>query len=149
MEKNNDVGEQIRLARVTSGLTQKEFADKVEISRTYLGQLEKGTRKPSFDLLEKLSELVPALRRRQPVDFAVIQAQLDALPAEWHQAQAAKYEATMSRLRATTNEQMRLDLIGKVQSMVVELSFNDVVKIYVDMLDMLGIAPETDTEDMP
>lgn len=57
----NDIGEKIRLARVIPHITQKEFADKVGISRTYLGQLEKGIRKPSFDLLNKLVDLIPDL----------------------------------------------------------------------------------------
>ena len=147
MDNINDVGEHIRLARVTANLTQKEFAEKVGISRTYLGQLEKGTNKPSYDLMEKLSVYVPELRRGQQVkrkavtmeDFVIDESKM---PPEWHEQQAIKSQAS----RAKSDEQMRLHFIERISLMLGGLTLHDAIEIFIKVEEMLGIAPDTDTD---
>ncbi len=43
--------------REKNGLTQKEVAEQVGISKNYLSMLENGTRNPSDKLKEKLAEI--------------------------------------------------------------------------------------------
>ncbi|OGT89290.1 MAG: transcriptional regulator, partial [Gammaproteobacteria bacterium RIFOXYB2_FULL_38_6] len=57
----------IRKYRKEARLTQEELADKVGISRTYMGYIEQGRSVPSLEVLEKIarvlkvkpSELIP------------------------------------------------------------------------------------------
>ena len=48
---------QLRLVelRKNLGLTQKEVANEVDISRPFYTQIEKGSRKPSFDVAIKIA----------------------------------------------------------------------------------------------
>jgi transcriptional regulator with XRE-family HTH domain len=62
------LGEKIRIARVTSGMTQEEFAVKTGISRTYLGQLEKGSRTPSYGVLVRLEKEIPGISLASKID---------------------------------------------------------------------------------
>ena len=49
------VGEKIRAARKTAGLTQKELAEKMNISYQNLAQWETGKRNPKLENLEKIA----------------------------------------------------------------------------------------------
>lgn len=57
----------VRKYRKEGGLTQEELADKVGISRAYMGYIEQGRNVPSLEVLEKIarvlrvkpSELIP------------------------------------------------------------------------------------------
>lgn len=51
-------GKCMRDARKKTGETQESFATKLDISQTYLCQLEKGNKPPSRELLEKLCDLM-------------------------------------------------------------------------------------------
>lgn len=44
----------LRIYRRSKNLTQKEMAAQVGISREHYGRLERGSAKPSFELLEKI-----------------------------------------------------------------------------------------------
>jgi transcriptional regulator with XRE-family HTH domain len=44
----SEVAERIRLARKSQGLSLKELADQAGITSSYLGQVERGERKPSL-----------------------------------------------------------------------------------------------------
>ena len=49
-------GANVRLLRKRSGLTQEQLAEKLNISTSYLGKIEIGSRTPSIDLLLDLAD---------------------------------------------------------------------------------------------
>ena len=53
----NDFGENLRELRSSAGLTQKELANKLEISPSAVGMYEHGRRKPDYEMLIKVSRL--------------------------------------------------------------------------------------------
>jgi transcriptional regulator with XRE-family HTH domain len=56
------LSEALRLIRVFHDLTQKELAEKLGISKSYLSEIESGKKTPTFDLLNRYSEFfdIPA-----------------------------------------------------------------------------------------
>lgn len=52
------LGNRIRAFRKLKGYTQQEFAEKVGISVTLLGSVERGMREPSETLLQRMSQLL-------------------------------------------------------------------------------------------
>ena len=50
------LGRKIRKERKRIGLTQEEVADKVGISRVYVGYIEQGRHAPSLEVLEKIAK---------------------------------------------------------------------------------------------
>ena len=42
--------------RISSGLTQTEFAEKIGISRSTIGMYETGAREPDFEILERIAD---------------------------------------------------------------------------------------------
>lgn len=53
----NDFGENLRELRSSAGLTQKELANKLEISPSAVGMYEHGRRKPDYEMLIKVGRL--------------------------------------------------------------------------------------------
>jgi len=51
------VGENIRLYRKAKGLTQELLAEKLDVSGSYIGYLERGTKSPSLELLSKIADV--------------------------------------------------------------------------------------------
>lgn len=51
------LNEALRLIRVYHDMRQSELAEKLGISKSYLSEIEKGTKKPTLDLLEKYADL--------------------------------------------------------------------------------------------
>ncbi len=49
--------EALRLLRVFHDMKQNELAEKLDVSKSYISELEKGNRTPSFDVLEKYALL--------------------------------------------------------------------------------------------
>lgn len=47
------LSEALRLLRVFHDLKQNELAERLELSKSYISELEKGNRKPSLDVIEK------------------------------------------------------------------------------------------------
>ena len=47
----------IKAARISQGMSQEEFAEKLEVSSTHVKHMESGHRKPSVDILFKIVEL--------------------------------------------------------------------------------------------
>lgn len=45
----------LRALRHKTGLSQEAFADKAGIHRTYMSGLERGTRNPSIEIIDKLA----------------------------------------------------------------------------------------------
>ncbi len=54
---NRVIGERIRSLRIKKGWTQNFVAEKLNITREYLSNLERGTRRWNLELLIKVSEL--------------------------------------------------------------------------------------------
>ena len=50
------LGRKIQKARISTGLTQEELAEKVQVSRAYMGFIEQGRRIPSLQKLERISK---------------------------------------------------------------------------------------------
>lgn len=50
------IGKRIQKRRKEVGLTQEELAEKVGISRAYMGYIEQGRNAPSLEILEKISK---------------------------------------------------------------------------------------------
>jgi transcriptional regulator with XRE-family HTH domain len=49
------IGEKIRKIRVDRNLTQKGFADQIQVNVSYIGPLEKGIKTPSIHTLERIA----------------------------------------------------------------------------------------------
>ena len=47
----------IKAARIAQGMSQEEFAEKLEVSSTHVKHMESGHRMPSVDILFKIVEL--------------------------------------------------------------------------------------------
>ena len=52
------LGKKIQRARNDSGMTQEELADKVGISRAYMGYIEQGRNAPSLEVLNKIARVL-------------------------------------------------------------------------------------------
>lgn len=50
------IGEALRLIRVLNGLTQKELAREIDLSDSYVSEVERGNREPSLTVIKKYSE---------------------------------------------------------------------------------------------
>jgi len=50
------LGRKIQKLRKDTGLSQEEFAERINISRTHMGHIEQGRKKPSLELLEKIAK---------------------------------------------------------------------------------------------
>lgn len=52
------LGKKIQKARNVTGMTQEELADKVGISRAYMGYIEQGRNAPSLEVLNKIARIL-------------------------------------------------------------------------------------------
>ncbi len=50
------LGKKIQKRRKQIGLTQEELADKIGVSRVYMGYIEQGRNAPSLEIMEKISK---------------------------------------------------------------------------------------------
>lgn len=50
-----ETGKRIKAIRETKGMTQMKFAEKLNISRSYMNKIEKGTKTASIDLLIEIA----------------------------------------------------------------------------------------------
>lgn len=51
------LSEALRLLRVFHDLKQNELAEKLDVSRSYVSEIEKGNRTPSLDLIDRYSQV--------------------------------------------------------------------------------------------
>ena len=58
MVEYQTIGDIIKAARTASGLTQESLADKVDLSPTYISQIERGNRAPSLRVFFMLVNLL-------------------------------------------------------------------------------------------
>ncbi|MFI0475831.1 XRE family transcriptional regulator [Paracoccus jiaweipingae] len=54
MKTISEFGERVRLLRSNKNLSQQEFADQMEVSRSYLASIETGRKEPSFSFVSSL-----------------------------------------------------------------------------------------------
>lgn len=52
------LGKKIAKKRKAKGFTQEKLADKVNISRAYMGYIEQGRNAPSLEVLEKIARVL-------------------------------------------------------------------------------------------
>lgn len=52
------LGKRVQKARKQIGLTQEDIADKIGISRAYMGYIEQGRNAPSLEIIEKLAKVL-------------------------------------------------------------------------------------------
>ena len=67
-----DIGEKLRLMRLQKGLTQEELADRCELSKGFISQVERNLASPSIatltDMLECLGSSLPAFFNEKPAE---------------------------------------------------------------------------------
>ena len=67
-----DIGEKLRQLRLQRGLTQEEMADRCELSKGFISQVERNLASPSIatltDMLECLGSSLPAFFAEKPVE---------------------------------------------------------------------------------
>ena len=54
------LGENVKAARLTMGISQEELAFRAELDRTYISQIERGIGNPSLGVLLKISTVLGA-----------------------------------------------------------------------------------------
>lgn len=52
------LGRNVRRFRKERGLSQEALADEVELAVTYVGQIERGLRNPTLDVVERLAKVL-------------------------------------------------------------------------------------------
>ena len=58
-------GANVRKYRKQRGLSQEALADEVELAVTYVGQIERGLRNPTLDVVERFAKVL----RLKPLDL--------------------------------------------------------------------------------
>lgn len=59
-DNGNSIGDRLTQFRVDANMSQKELADLAEISRQYLGEIERGQASPRIDTVTKLADALGA-----------------------------------------------------------------------------------------
>lgn len=74
-----DIGERLRQLRLQRGLTQEEMADRCELSKGFISQVERNLASPSIatltDMLECLGSSLPAFFAEKPAEKTVFAPQ--------------------------------------------------------------------------
>lgn len=65
------LGDELRKARLSAGLTQEELAHRARVSRNYVSELERSAKSPTVDTLLRLCE---AMETRASVLLAAVEA---------------------------------------------------------------------------
>lgn len=52
------LGKRIQKLRKNAGLTQEELAEKVGVSRAYIGYIEQGRNTPSLEIVDKIAKVL-------------------------------------------------------------------------------------------
>lgn len=90
-------GERVRAVRTSLGLKQRTVANRIGIEDKHLGRVERGERRPSFELIFDLAEAMDVAPRvffefeRDESNPAVLRKRIDALLGKYsaHQLQQA------------------------------------------------------------
>lgn len=70
-----EIGQRVRALRKQRHITQAEMAEQLEISTSFLGHIERGTRILSLETLAKIAKLFVV-----PVDYLIFGEQVDIEP---------------------------------------------------------------------
>lgn len=116
------IGENIKKARQTAGLTQKELADKLGISVAMISRWEKGTRNPKMSTLAKIAGAleIPVLKILK--DSEDILNDFAAHPENWEDV---SYKYTSNKKALLNKYYSELNTIGKEEAVkrVEELTY--------------------------
>jgi transcriptional regulator with XRE-family HTH domain len=97
----------LKLVRQYHRLTQAELAEKLELSKSFISELEAGNRKPSLDVLEKYAGFF-----RMPLSSLVLfSEQLDS--SDWHERSRTFVASKVVKMLEWLEETTRDDLSGK------------------------------------
>jgi transcriptional regulator with XRE-family HTH domain len=98
-----NIGKAIKLCRVQRNLTQKELAERADISKSYLSLIERGKRDPTFSTVEDIATALNV-----PTSILVFLAadgeELELVNADL----AEKLSHTALRLIRESNEEIKL-----------------------------------------
>jgi len=93
-----NVGQAVRLCRVTRGLSQEQLADKIRMSASYLSLIEMGKRDPALSTIQKIADALDV-----PLSIMVFLAaspgELSGLPQETQDKLAAAALGVMNAQR--------------------------------------------------
>lgn len=118
-----NVGELIKKVRKEKGMTQKQLADKAEISFSMISKLESGERKnPTNEILTKLANALE-------VSKAELVDDKEKIFAEWDE----KYNS-----KQLSNDVKRLEKVDELKKILHELYPND-YDFLIDLFNKLGL----------
>ncbi|SHJ97406.1 Helix-turn-helix [Caminicella sporogenes DSM 14501] len=125
---NKAIGERIRQEREKLGLTREKFAEIVELSPLYIGQLERGERQMSLNTLFKISECLHI-----SIDYLVKGSDKEKLNYFVKEIEKNDYLKD-SYSKSYTNEfQEFISLINKCSKKEISI-FKDIIKIILPHL---------------
>ena len=105
------VGGQIKKLRLEKKLTQKEFAEKIKVSRSYLSEVENGRKSPSRQVLD---DIIKAFK----------------LP-KYYFDQSDKIKPISSEIKISKTKQIEHKVISDMKSLnIYKLEYNAVVKVF-------------------
>ena len=110
-----DIGEKLRQLRLQRGLTQEELADRCELSKGFISQVERNLASPSIATLTDLLECLGS-----------------SLPAFFNEKQAEKTVFTPQDMFVKVDEET---LRGSITWLVPDAQKNDMEPILVDMAE--------------
>lgn len=93
-----NIGSRIRDIRLLKNLTITALAESVGTTRPYLSDIERGVKKPSFDMLEKICQALDVTLE----DFLSVQAEPIALTTELKELLESAKDLSPSQLEALT-----------------------------------------------
>lgn len=108
-----DIGEKLRQLRLRRGLTQEEMADRCELSKGFISQVERNLASPSIATLTDMLECLGS-----------------SLPAFFNEKQAEKVIFTPQDMFEKVDEEA---LCGSITWLVPDAQKNDMEPILVDM----------------
>jgi len=79
-DRHSEVGEFIRLQRERANLSLRRLADRAGISNPYLSQIERGVRKPSAEILKRISRALSISAETLYTRAGLIEVGATALP---------------------------------------------------------------------
>lgn len=113
-----DIGNKIKTLRIANGLTQEELANRCELSKGFISQVERNITSPSIatlmDILQILGSNPPeffAEDRHEPVVFTAndyFESEDDGICTEWVVPSAQKNDMEPIRVRLEADSETRL-----------------------------------------
>ncbi|HLS53104.1 MAG TPA: helix-turn-helix transcriptional regulator [Tissierellaceae bacterium] len=120
-----NIGQRIRIEREKLGITRERFAEIVNLSPFYIGQIERGERSMSLDTLDKISKAL-----KISLDYIIT----GNVPYHNHGLVLESIEDYYGRENSEELEEL-LDLLFKLPQDKIAL-INDIIKILLPHLNM-------------